>query len=191
MEPQPPEQTPPVDTPPADPPPAQAPQPDPAPVAGWNPAPPAPPSPAARAARPGAVTAAGIVMIVIGVLVTLFGLLFVLFGTLIGGAGDNPIRDQFGTSFTGAVGGFIAIIGGIVAAFGILEVLSGIFVLPGRGWARITAIILSVIGGLISLSGVAGATGPRGGIVFPLIFLAAYVFVIWAMAVNGRWFSGR
>jgi hypothetical protein len=130
-------------------------------------------------------------MIVIGVLVTLFGLLIVLFGSLIGGVDNAAFTDQFGTSFTGAVGGVLAVIGGILAAFGILEVLSGIFILPGRGWARITAIILSVIGGLFSLAGVAGGTGPRGGIVFPLIFLVAYVFVIWAMAVNGRWFADR
>jgi len=174
------------------PPPAQTPStPDPGPMAGWTPPlPPAPPAPPAPLVRPGAVTGAAVVMIVIGVLVTLLGLLFVLFGTLLTGAANSTFSDQFG-NLAGAVGGVVAVFGGIVAAFGILEVFSGIYVLPGRSWARITAIILSVLGGLVSLGGVVGGRGANSGIVFPLIFLVAYAFVIWALSVNGRWFAAR
>lgn len=83
----------------------------------------------------------------------------------------------------------MAVLGGIFAAFGVLEVLSGIYLLPGRSWARITAIILSVLGGLFSLASVASVE--RGGSFLPLAFLVAYVFVIWVLSVNGRWFAGR
>ena len=127
-------------------------------------------------------------MIVIGVLVTLFGLLIVLFGTLLGGIGSGGFNGQFG-NLPAAIGGFVAVFGGIIAAFGVLEVLSGIYLLLGRSWARITAIILAVLGGLFSVASLASVE--RGGAYFPLAFLVAHVFVIWALAVNGRYFAAR
>lgn len=181
MDPQPPAGTPPTETPPA---------PAPAPAPAWTPPAAPPPAPVGPPARPGSVTTASILMIVIGVLVTLLGLLFVLFGTLLGGAGGTTFSGQFG-DLTTAMAGVFAVIGIIVAGFGILEVLSGIYMLSGRSWARILAIILSVLGGLVSLGGVAGGSEPRGAIVLPLIFLVCYLFIIWAAAAHGKWFAGR
>lgn len=176
MDPQPPAETPPA--------PASAPAP------AWTPPVAPPPAPVGPPARPGSVTTASILLIVIGVLVTLLGLLFILLGTLVGGAADSTFTDQFG-NLAGAVGGVVAVFGIIFAGFGILEVLSGIYMLAGRSWARILAIILSVLGGLVSLGGVAGGTEPRGAIVFPLVLLVCYVFIIWAAAAHGKWFAGR
>jgi len=125
---------------------------------------------------------------VIGVLVAVLGLLIILAGTLLSGAGGTGFSGQF-ANLPAAVGGIIAVVGVIFMAFGVVEVFSGIYVLAGRGWARIMAIVLSVIGGLVSLGGVLGGRGASGGIAVPLIFLIAYVFVIWAVSANGRWFA--
>jgi len=161
-----------------------------APAPGWAPE----PSPAAASVappvRPGAVTAASIVMIVIGVLVAVLGLLIVLAGSLLSGVGGTTFSGQF-ANFPAAVAGLIVVIGAIFVAFGVLEVFSGIYLLRGRPWARITAIVLIVLGGLISLSGVLGGRGANGGIVIALIFLVGYVYVIWAVSANGRWFAPR
>jgi len=135
------------------------------------------------------VTAAGVLMIVIGVLIALIGLVVVLGGSLIGSVGNRPdIATELG-NIPASLGGFIAAIGAVVVAYGALELVSGIFVLLGRGWARITAIILAVLGVLFSLPGLFGNGVRSGGVVIPLALLVAYLFVIWALSVNGRYFA--
>lgn len=172
-------------------PPAQTPPPpDPGPVAGWAPQP-AAASPVTTAVRPTAVTAAAIVLMVTGVLAALLGLLMLLAGGLLSGLGGGAGLTGSFAAFPAVVGTFIAVVGGIFLVFGVLEVFSGIYLLPGRGWARITAIILSVLGGLVSLGGVLDARAMNGGVAIPLIFLVAYAFVIWAVSVHGRWFASR
>ena len=167
-------------------PPVHVPSPDPAPVGGWNATPPGP-SPV-DSARPGTVTAAAIVMIVLGVVIALFGLLIVLGGALLGGAGGGVVGDRF-IDLPAGIGGFFVAVGVIVVAFGVLDVLSGIYILPGRSWARILAIILAALGGLLAVAGVFSAE--RRGAAIWLVLLAAHAFVLWAMSVNGRWFAGR
>lgn len=136
------------------------------------------------------VTAASIVLIVIGVVVTLIGLLLVVGGALIVGVGDRP---DLGIDLmpTGPLGGFVAVVGAIVVLFGVLELLSGIFALLGRGWARILAIVMSVLGGLFALLGIFSSTRDGGGPILSIALLVAYVFVIWAMAAGGRYFAQR
>ena len=172
------------------PPPQMPPTPDPAPAAGWAPPPAPAAAPVALPMRPATVTTAAIVLMVIGLLVAVLGLLIVLAGTLLSGLGGTGFSGQF-ANLPAAVGGIVAVVGVIFVAFGVLEVFSGIYLLAGRGWARITAIVLSVIGSLVSLGGVLDSRGASGGILVPLIFLIAYVFVIWAVSVNGRWFADR
>ena len=170
------------------PPPPAPPAQDPAPAPGWT-APPAPAAaPVAPLTRPGTVTTAAIVMMVIGVLVAVLGLLIVLAGSLLSGAGGTGFSGQF-ADLPAAVGGFVVVVGVIFLAFGVLEVFTGIYLLPGRPWARIMAIILSILGGLVSLGGVLDGQRANGGIVIPLVFLIAYAFVIWAAVANGRWFA--
>jgi len=171
-------------------PPAQTPPPEPTQPTGWTP-PSQPPSVqpmAPPAERPTTVTVAGILLIIIGALVTLLGVLFVLAGAFIRGAGDAAFSGQF-AGLPEAAGSFVIVFGLIFGGFGLGEVFTGIYVLPGRAWARISAIVLSVLGGLFSLGGVVGGNSGRGAIVFPLAFLVAYVFIIWAVAANGRWFA--
>jgi hypothetical protein len=184
MDPQPPPGSPPADAPPPI---------DPAPEtpSAWQP--PAPVAPAGERAvsRPGAVTAAGVVLIVSGVLVGLLGLLFVLGGSLIGSMGDAPeLQDQL-AGVPPAFGGFIATIGLIVVIYGIAQIVTGIYVFPGKSWARIAGLILAVLGGLLALLGMLpGEQGVNAvGIVVSLLVVAAYAFTAWALATNGRWFG--
>ncbi|MGH6691745.1 MAG: hypothetical protein ACREF4_13825, partial [Gammaproteobacteria bacterium] len=128
----------PESTPPAAPPPVPEPAAEAAPA--WNPVVPTLPA----GARPIGVTVAAIFLISFGALVTLVGVLFLLVGVFMGALLNDPaFADQFpglpGMSGT-VVGGIVAALGGIVLAYGLLELLSGIFVLSARSWARITGI---------------------------------------------------
>jgi hypothetical protein len=60
----------------------------------------------------------------------------------------------------------------------------------GKGWARITGIVLAVILGLLSLLGL-GNPDQGGGIIITLLLIAANVFVIWALVTTGSWFAAR
>lgn len=164
----------------------------PPPVAPPPMAPPPAPMPAmpAMAVRPGMVTAAGIVMIVIGALITLFGLLSMLVGGILGGAasGIDFQAPGFG-GFAGAAAGALIVFALILLAIGILDIVAGANVMGGRGWARITGIVLAVILALFSLSGLGSGDGT--GTVFSLIWLAANAFIIWGLATSGSWFAAR
>jgi hypothetical protein len=140
--------------------------------------------------RPGEITAAAAILIVLGVLVALFGLLALVAGAAFPTVAQSPqFRDQFG-DISSALGDLLLTIGLIVLAYGVLQVVSGIFVLPGRTWARITGLIVAVLGILFSLGGVLPAQGSAGGgnVAF-LVVLLAYGFVAWVMASRGAWFT--
>ena len=152
--------------------------------------PPPPPPPAGRPAvgiRPGGVTAAAVVLIILGVIYALFG--------VIAAIGGGAVGDLLGGAFAGAV---IAI-GIVVVIFGVLEVIAGIRILGlSQGW-RIGGIVLASIGAVFSLISLIGAfsgqqefdfeTGQitqgginAGSLIFALIFLAANLFVIIQLA---------
>ena len=143
--------------------------------------------------RPGRVTAAGIILIVLGVLTSLLGIFFMLaIGALMGAAGDvsTEIEMPAGLDAAGALAGIGLAFGAIILAFGILQLLSGINVMPGKGWARVLGIVIAALGALLGLGGLGGGeqgSSPAVGIVL----LAANIFVIWALASAGRWFVAR
>jgi hypothetical protein len=139
--------------------------------------------------RPGQVTAAATILIVLGVLVALFGVLATLGGAVFPAVADSPeFREQFG-EISGAFGGLLITVGIIVLAYGVLEVVSGIFVLSGRTWARITGLIVAILGILFSLLGVLPGEGSGGGNLVFIAMLAAYAFVAWVLASRGSWFT--
>jgi hypothetical protein len=141
--------------------------------------------------RPGQVTGVAIVLIVLGVLIGLLGLLFLLMGLAFGSIVTMPeFQDQF-PNVTAAAGGIIAIFGFLFLADGILQVVSGIFILPGRQWARITGLIAGVLGALFSLVGVLPGQSGGGVNLFFLLMLAGYVFVVWVLATQRTWFERR
>lgn len=141
--------------------------------------------------RPGAITATGIILIIFGVLFTLFGLLFMLAGAVFPTLRDSPeFAGQFG-SLPASFGTFVLVVGAVLAAWGVLEIVAAIFVLSGRTWARITAMVLAILGALISLGSL--IPGPDGlspvSAVISALFVGGHAFAIWALVSHGRWFA--
>jgi hypothetical protein len=169
----------------------QAPPPAPTPSQQWSAPASGPVVPAA--ARPGSVTAAGVILIVIGILTLLLGLLVLLGGALFagaaGGALEFPDTPGVPAGMVGAFAGFFLVFAVIVLAWGAIQILAGIKVMSGRGWARITGIVLAVIGILLSLGGLAG--GEPSSTIISVVLIAANAFVIWALASSGSWFASR
>lgn len=149
-----------------------------------------PPAPVPARARPGSVTAAGVILVVLGVLVGLFGALSLLAGALFPTVADSPeFRGQFGT-VSEALGGLLLGVGIVLLAYGVLQVVTGIFILPGRGWARISGLVVAVLGVLIGLVGVLPGEGSTAGasVVF-VALVAAYGYAAWVLSSTGWWFS--
>ncbi len=165
----------------------------------------APPGAPAAGARPGGVTAAAVILIILGVLAAIFAIfMIVAAGALTGGVSvetEGGILD-LGGAFAGAIWALAL----VALAFGVLEIIAGIKTLglkPGSG--RILGIILASLGTLFWLIGLIGSFsgserldpetfevvsgGPQvGGIVMALIFLGAYLTVLVLLAKNGRAF---
>ena len=78
-----------------------------------------------------------------------------------------------------------------MSAWGVLQVVAAIFVLSRRTWARITAMILAILGALIGLATIIpGETGLTPvGATLSLLFVGGHAFAIWALASQGRWFA--
>ena len=146
-----------------------------------------PPAPTVVASgRPGMVTAAGVVLIVIGALFGLIGLLFLLVGSQWRSLIENPdVRAQIG-ELPADFGRVVVVIGAIVIVIGTVEILSGAFVLVARQWARITGIVISSVLGLFWVLNV---VSPGAGRWLPMLLLGSSAFVVWALATNGRYFS--
>jgi hypothetical protein len=141
--------------------------------------------------RPGSITTAAILLIVFGVILGLLGLLVMLGGALFGAIRDSPeLAGQLG-EVPESFGVFILVLGAIMTAWGSLQVMAAIFVLSRRTWARITAMILAILGALIGLATI--IPGENGinpvGATISLLFVGGHAFAIWALASQGRWFS--
>jgi hypothetical protein len=158
-------------------------------------------------ARPGGVTFAAILLIILGSITCLFGLLFVIAAVAIGSGG----LEDFGgfEGIASAAAGVLAVFALIGLAFGITEIISGAKVLKlNNGW-RIVGIVFACIGAAFSLLGVIGGFGSEqefdfdtgttistseariGNIVVSLLFLAAYVIVIVLLVRNRKAFVRR
>jgi hypothetical protein len=160
---------------------------------GWSAAPP-PAPPATAGARSGLITAAGITLIVLGALTLLLGL-FLLLGVALfaGSAGSVPTEAEVPGvgGMLGAFAGIFLVLLLIVIAFGGLQLFSGIKVLSGRPWARVTGIVVGVIGAIFALAGLGGQDSGGGSIVISLALAAANAFVVFALATGGAWFRDR
>lgn len=160
-------------------------------------------------ARPGSVTAAGILLIILGAFAAIGGLL-----ALAGGAflASGDFGDQFGGQFGDvfqAAGGVAVVVGILVIAYAVFKIIAGAKVLALRNGWRITGIVLcavAMVGWLLMLIGSfqgteqAGidpntfefttvSTGPSiGGIIFALVFLAANTYTLILLARAGSAF---
>lgn len=150
----------------------------------------------ATAQRPGMVTAAGIILIVLGAITLLFGAIFLLGAAIFTGAagsiGEATDAPAGAATLLGAAGGLLIVLAVLVLAWGVLDIVVGIKAMGGRSWARITGIVLGVIGALLSLGSLAGSLeGGVQGVIINIALAAAYAFVIFALATSGRWFAAR
>ena len=152
-----------------------------------------------RPTRPGSVTAAAVLLIVVGSLVALFGLLFLIAGIAASGNDFGPFR---------SVGAAVAVIGAILIVYAAFEIVAGAKVLALRNGWRIAGIVFASLGVLFSVLSTLGSlnsqdratfngttfttdSGPNaGGIVFGLIFVGVYLFILIVLARNGRYFQG-
>lgn len=152
-------------------------------------------APAAPVGRPGMVTAGSITLIVLGALGLLIGVVVLLIGGVFASGEANEIAPEL-EGMLGAFGGMLIFIGILALLFGVLEIWVGINALGGRGWARMTGIVLSVIGAAMFVGGlIAAASGDAtqegANPILNIVFIAAYAFVIYALATGGRWFTTR
>jgi hypothetical protein len=148
----------------------------------------------APVARPGLVTAAGVVLIVLGVLTLVIGVFGIIgaaaFAGVAGSLGETADAPAGFGNMMGAFAGLVVVVVILVLAWGVLQIVAGAKSLSGRNWARITGIVVGVIGALLFL---AGLTNPDAGngIFVNIAIAAAYVFVVIALAMGGSWFRAR
>lgn len=144
------------------------------------------PGVAARPERPGPITAAGVILIVLGAIFLFFGAIAVLVGgALTGVAGELEAQ---GPAIGETMAAIFGSLGLIIFGWGLVEILVGGFILAGRGWARIAGIVVAVVSGGVALVGLVNREA-GGGAVFTVLIVAAYGFTVWALAAHGRWFG--
>jgi len=168
---------------------------------------------AARPHAPGVVIACGVILLVLAVLALLWTVLFFVYGALITSITSAVQSDpgQFGSVQFGPVAEAMRpVIYGVafvIFCLALAHFAAGIGVLGRRGWARITGLVLAVLGlganliGLVSILASAGSTrqqllssgvevDPVPGIVLAAVvflsFGAAYFFVLITLARRGR-----
>ncbi len=192
------QQQPPSAPPPASPPPPQMPPPPaqmPPQQPQWTPPPQQPagwggPGYGTAPVRPTGVTLAAIFLIIMGVLYGLLGGC-----TTIGGAGLSQLgAGTENSGIFGAAGGILAGLGVFILIIGILQIAAGAGSLSGRGWARWTGIVISVIlavllllGGVSTMTQQNGMTGGIGSIVVGVL----YALTAYALIAAGPFFAAR
>lgn len=127
-------------------------------------------------------------LIVTGVLVVLVAVLLALSGAIL--TSDEFRRElerQLDAALTDAAIPFLITLALVLGVYGVTSVVAGIYVLPGRSWARITGLIVAVLGALMALLFV--FSGTPFLVVAGLGFLASYVFCAWALITQTGWFG--
>ena len=184
------------------------------------------PEPIAAARRSGWVTTAAVVLLVAGTLSALFGLIFLILGLAGGSAFTDLMTGQPGMpedvdleAISSVMTGVMVVIGVITLAWAAAHVAAGVGILAGHGWARVTGMVVSVLGFLLSLLGLVGtiasmsaasaiADDPElraqtGGysaeelmaatvitsVVFILPFVVGYLIALIALIRNGAFFD--
>lgn len=139
--------------------------------------------------RPTGVTLAAIYLIVMGVLLALAGAACGLFG----GAGEliMPSLDAAVWDVLGSV----LIFGLVLFVLGILSIAAGAGALGGKGWARWTGVVVSVLFvvlGALSILGLLSSIGTNvNGFAFSLVLTIAYALTAWALISSSSWFAAR
>jgi hypothetical protein len=152
----------------------------------------APPAVEVKGKRTVLAAIAGILLLVGGIGGIVLGLLFaVVGGTVVSNLGQfgdfNNIPELNGADPGAVFGGVVVFLGLIVVAYSIAYLLAGIGVLRNSNWARVLGIIVSIISGLIWLSGVSavdqdlGTRAAAGSMLFSLVALGIHVYIVVAL----------
>lgn len=157
------------------------------------------------ATRPGGVTAAAVILIILGAIACIFGVLAIIAAFAAEGALDDL---DLGGIDSGTVTGVIAVVAILLLGYGITTLISGIKTLGLNNAWRVTGIVMASIGAAFWLLGFVGSFssaeeinfetstfttgGPNyGSMVLSLAVLALNVLVIVLLAKNGRYFTRR
>lgn len=96
--------------------------------------------------RPGWVTFAAVMQFIAAAALLLGGLLVMVGGSFIASLFEEGLGE-----LSDAIAGLIIILGVILILVGVLVLFVGLGLLKGRGWAKITAIVLAAIGILFAI----------------------------------------
>lgn len=130
--------------------------------------------------RPGQVTAVAVLGFIAAGILLLAGLLFLTLGG-IGGA----VANEAGAEGVGAIIAAFAMIFAVVfLGMGALQLVVSIGILKGKGWARITQVVLSGIGILLNLATL--VTGDMSQLVGLAVNVMIIVFLF--MGTSTTWF---
>lgn len=142
------------------------------------------------------VAIAGVVLLVFGIFVTLAGVGGLALGSLIDeilaevGPIDTPGFDP------ADIAGVVVIFFGVVLVVGLLHLISSVGVFLHKQWARIIAIVLSVLGTLFGVLALVGSLEARGqaeggGLAVALVIAIGYGFSLFALVAGGGHFQRR
>lgn len=119
--------------------------------------------------RSGWLTTSAVVLLAVGALSALFGLIFLIIGLAFGSAFTEMMAVQPDVPSDVNAGAFSGIFTGFMVGFAIISLIwaaahiaAGVGILGGRGWARITGMVLSVIGLAFGILGVVGLIASVG-----------------------------
>src|SRR5579863_8598384 len=122
---------------------------------------------------------------ILAILYLLFGVVALLLGALLAAAGGSGVLNSVGY---GGLSGIVSVIGGGVAIAGVLGILVGWGMWSGKGWARLVALVLSVIGLIGGLGSL--AIGSFSGIV-SLIIDALVIWYLFRPHVKAYFGGGQ
>lgn len=103
-----------------------------------------------RAGHSGAVTAVGVISIVLGSLFILLGICVLLGAALTGGAA-RELRDQPGAGVVGILAGAVVIVALLILVLAVLLIVGGIGVLNRRNWGRILTLVLGGLSAVVAV----------------------------------------
>lgn len=137
--------------------------------------------------RPTGVTLASIFLIIMGVLWALGGAACSIGGGAIGGMDFQQFE-----GLGGAIGGALLVAGIIGIVIGIAQILAGAGALSGKGWARVTGIIVAAVAAvLLILGGLSGLGEDAASGVVTLVIGVLYALAAWAFIQAGPYFAYR
>ncbi len=150
-----------------------------------DPQPPAPPPPPGvpSGQRPGLVTAAGVLEIILGALGILIGILFVTAGSLFVSAVSSAQGVDTGAA-TG-LGGIFIVVAIVVALVGILEIYAGIQILKLRERGRMIGLVLAIISLVMNLLSIGRSSSSS------IVSILISGFIIYALITTKEHFSAE